>query len=129
VKIALRIVVGVFAVLGVAYSALWLYATFLLPHCMLSYTAQATSPSGQYYAVYEQRICQDPNKSKSEVNIGKRGLKERIVALQIRGTTQVGLTWTGNSELLISYPNDASVKQLGPYDGWPRVILRKTERE
>jgi hypothetical protein len=58
-----------------------------------------------------------------------RGLKECVVALQIRGTTQVGLTWAGNSELLVSYPNGASVKQLGSYDGWPRITLRKTEHQ
>src|SRR5262245_1923718 len=93
------------------------------------YGAQATSPTGQYYAFFQQSMCEDPDTSRSEVHIGKRGVKERIVALQIRGTSQVGLTWEGDSELLVSFPIDASVRELGPYDGWPRVVLRKLERQ
>ena len=126
---ALKTVIGVFAVLGVAYTALWLYVTFFLPHCVLTYAAQATSPTGQYFAVYEQRICEDPGKSQSSVRIGKRGIRERIVALEIRGTSQVNLTWADDSELFVSYPIEARIKELGPYDGWPRVVLRKVERQ
>jgi hypothetical protein len=128
-RFALKTIVGVFAVLGVAYTALWLYATFFLPHCLLSYPAQATSPTGQFHAFYQQSICEDPDKSRSEVHISKRGVKERIVALEIRGSSQVGLTWEGESELLVSLPIDASVKELGPYGGWPRVVVRKSERQ
>jgi hypothetical protein len=128
VRFALKTIVGVFAVLGAAYVAFGLYAMFFLPHCMFSYAAQATSPTGQYSAVYQQSICEDPERSRSEVLIGKRGVRERIVALEIRGTTQVNLTWADESKLFVSYPTDASVKELGPYEGWPRVILRKVER-
>ena len=128
-RFALKTIVGLFAVLGAAYVAFGLYAMFLLPHCMFSYAAQATSPTGQYSAVYQQSICEDPERSRSEVLIGKRGVRERIVALEIRGTSQVGLTWSGDSELFVSYPVDATVKELGPYDGWPRVVLRKVERQ
>ena len=31
--------------------------------------------------------------------------------------------------MLISDPADATVNELGPYDGGPRVILRKVERQ
>lgn len=96
---------------------------------MVSYAAQAASPTGQYYAVFEQRICEDPGTSQSDVRIGKRGVRERIVALEIRGTTQVNMTWADDSKLFVSYPTDANVKELGPYEGWPRVILRKVERQ
>ena len=128
-RLALKTIVGVFAVLGVAYTALWIFMTFFLPHCMLAYAAQATSPTGQYSAVYQQSICEDPNRSRSEILIGKRGVRERIVALEVRGTTQVNLTWADDSKLFVSYPTEASVKELGPYEGWPRVILRKVERQ
>jgi len=57
VRLALKIIVGFIAALGVAYTALWVYATFFLPDCMLSYGAQATSQTGQYYAVYQQCPC------------------------------------------------------------------------
>jgi len=60
---------------------------------------QATSPTGEYHASFEQSICADPGRSRSEVLIGKRGVKERIVALEIRGTSEVGLTWQGESTL------------------------------
>ena len=128
-RFALKTIVGVFAVLGAAYFAFGLYAMFFLPHCMLSYGAQAVSPTRLYSAVYQQNICEDPERSRSEVLIGKRGVSERIVALEIRGTSQVGLTWSGDSELFVSYPVDATVNELGPYDGWPRVVLRKVERQ
>ena len=69
-SLALKTIVGVFAVRGVAYTVLWFYAAFFLPHCMLSYAAQATSPTGKYFAFYQHSVCQDPDKSRSEVLIG-----------------------------------------------------------
>lgn len=118
---------GVLATIGVLFIVLETYALLFAPHCMLNSAAQATSPTGQYFAVYEQRVCQKPEDSRSEVLMGKRGVRERNVIAQIQGTTQVGLTWASPSELVVSYPVGSTVKQYGPYDGWPRVTLRQVE--
>jgi len=126
-RFALKVAVGVLATVGVIFIALETFALLFAPHCMLNSAAQATSPTGQYFALYEQRVCQKPENSRSEVLMGKRGERERNVIVEIQGTTQVGLTWAGPSELVVSYPIGSTVKQYGPYDGWPRVTLRQLE--
>jgi hypothetical protein len=129
VRLALKVVIGVFAAIGVGYVGLLAYGFLFLPMCTLASTAQATSPDAEYFAVYEHTVCDDPNLSKSHVLIGQRDVKERIVAARVQGTTDVGLTWKGQRELVVSYPVGAEVTKLGPYEGWPRVTLRPRSAE
>jgi hypothetical protein len=123
------IAIGVFATLGVLYTVFFIYATVFLPHCMLGRAEQAVSPNEEYFATFEQTICEDAGRSRSQVMIGRRGRKERIVAAQVKGTNEVGLTWSTDSSLVVSYPAGASVEKLGPYDeGWPGVTLLPRDR-
>jgi hypothetical protein len=89
---AAKRVIGFFAVLGIAYVAFDIYANLFLMDCTLSQVAQAVSPNGEHFAVFEQRVCKDSDKSWSRVLMGKRGTREREWVLEVRGTTQVGLT-------------------------------------
>ena len=120
-------VVGFFAVIGVVWVALTVYVNLFSSGCIYSEPAQAISANGEYFAVYEQTVCRDPDKSHSRVAMGKHGVKERTVVLEIRGTSQVGLTWNTDHELVVSYPRSAVVKQDGPYSELPRVTLRPTD--
>jgi hypothetical protein len=121
---ALAVAVGVFAMVGIAYTAFFIYATVFLPHCVLSDVGQAVSPSGNYSASFEQRRCEDATRNSSEVMIGKRGSPERIVAVQVKGTNEIGLTWKDDFQLVVSYPAGAQLKRLGPYgEVWPGVLL------
>jgi hypothetical protein len=124
----LKPIVGVFALIGVAYCAFAVYANLFLMDCVFSSTAQAISPNGEYFGVYEQRICRDPDKSTSQVLIGKRGSDTRSVLLELRGTSDVRLTWSSDRELVVSYPRSAAViKQYGMDFEWGRVTLRPAD--
>jgi hypothetical protein len=123
----LKVVIGFFAVIGVAYVAFAVYFALFSSHCIYSEPAQAVSSNGEYFAVYEQTVCRDSDKSHSQVVMGKRGVKARSVLLEIRGTSQVGLTWNTDQELVVSYPRSAAVKQYGADIGMPRVTLRPTD--
>jgi len=124
----LKVVVGFFAVIGVVWVALTVYVNVFSSGCIYSEPAQAISANGEYFAVYEQTVCRrDPDKSHSRVVMGKHGVKERTVLMEIRGTSQVALTWNTDHELVVAYPRSAVVKQYGPYNELPRVTLRPTD--
>ena len=124
----LKVVVGFFAVIGIVFIVITVYLNVFSFDCIYSEPAQAISPNGEYFAVYEQTDCRrDREKSHSQVVMGKRGVRERTVLLDIRGTSQVGLTWNTDHELLVTYPRSTVVKQNGPYHELPQVILRPTD--
>ncbi len=83
---------------------------------------QAVSPKGEHFAAFDQRVGKNPDDSWSRVVMGKRGVRERQYVLEIRGTTQVGLTWNSDQELIVSYPRIAAVKTYD-VEGRPRVTL------
>ena len=124
----LKVVVGFFAVIGIVFVVSTVYLNVFSSMCIYSEPAQAISANGEYFAVYEQTVCRrDPDKSHSQVVMGKHGVKERSVLLEIRGTSQVGLTWNTDHELVVTYPRSAVVKQDGPFPELPRVTLRPTD--
>jgi hypothetical protein len=82
---ALKPIVGFFAVVGFAYIAFAIYANLFLMNCTYNQISQAISPNGEQFAVFDQRVCRDPTDSWSRVLIGKRGVRERDVLLEIRG--------------------------------------------
>lgn len=124
---ALKPIIGFFAVVGFAYIVFAIYANPFLMNCTYSELSQAVSPNGEHFAVFDQRVCRDPTESWSRVLMGKRGALERDVLLEIRGTTQVGLTWNSDEELVVSYPRSASVRKYDLNFGRPRVTLRPTD--
>ena len=124
----LKAVVGFFAVIGVVFVVITVYVNVFSSGCIYSEPAQAIAANGEYFAVYEQTVCRrDPAKSHSQVVMGKRGAKARSVLLEIRGTSQVGLTWNTDHELVVTYPRSAVVKQYDAEIGFPRVTLRPTD--
>ncbi len=97
-RFALKVAVGVLATIGVLFIVLEAFALLFAPHCMLNSAAQATSPTGQYFAVYEHRVCQKPENSRSEVLMGKRGLREGMGTYMLwmrQGVGVVALTGAG----------------------------------
>ncbi|SRR5690349_12069084 len=124
-KRAAQIAIGVFAIVGVGYTALMIYANWVGPHCQFVPSVEARSPDGQHFAVFQQTICEDPARSRSTVEMGGTDPRQRITRLEIKGTSDVDLTWNGDRELVVSLPGSASVKEYGPYDGWPRVTQHK----
>ena len=128
-KRSVQVAVGLFAVVGVIYTAFAIYVTWFVPRCQHFVSAQAKSPDGKYFAEFQQTICEDPGRSRSWVVMGGREPVERITRLDIQGTNDVKLTWNGTHELIVSLPASASTKAFGPYDDWPRVTERKVPRE
>jgi len=124
---ALKPIIGIFAVIGVVYVAVAVVTSLFLMDCTSIQAGQAVSPDGESFAVFEQRICKDPEQSWSRILTGKRGLHVRDLLMEIRGTTRVGLTWNSNQELVVSYPKSAVVKKHGRDSGHPRVTLRPTD--
>jgi predicted membrane metal-binding protein len=124
-KRLLQVVVALFAVIGVAYTAFAVYANWFLPRCILASSQEAQSPDGKYFAVFEQSNCQDPGRSRATVEMGTLNSKKRIVWLDVKGTTDVRMTWNDNRELIVTLPESAVVKRYGPYDEWPQVIERR----
>ena len=127
-RLALKVLVGVFAVIGAAYSALALYVYLLVPSCTYGETPQTLSPDARYFAVFEQTNCKDVAKSWSRVVLGKRGSKERFVVVEGQGPSQLMVTWGGPAELVVWYPAGATFKQLGTDGDLPRVTLRPLEQ-
>ena len=126
-RLAIKVLVGVFAVIGVAYTALLFYAYLFVPHCTFAQTPQAVSPDGKHFAVLEQSTCEDVAKSWSRVVLGARASKERFVVVEGRGTPHLALTWDHSAELVVSYPPGTVLKQLGTDGDWPRVTLRRSD--
>ena len=123
------VAIGVFAVIGVLYTAFAIYVSWFVPRCQYYVSADARSPDGKYFATFQQTICEDPARSRSSVVMGGREPVERITRLEVIGTNDVQLTWSGNRELIVSLPSSASTKVFGPYEGWPRVTERRVPRE
>jgi hypothetical protein len=126
-KRLLQVAVGIFAVIGVAYTALVVYAQWFLPHCVLMSSAQAQSPDGKHFATFEQTKCEDRDRSRARVMMGASDSEEQIVWLEVQGTTDVRLTWNGDRELIVTLPEAAVVKRYGPYNEWPRVVERRVD--
>jgi len=60
----------------------------------------------------------------------KSGFSEaQIVKILNYQPADMGLTWESDSKLSVSLLADASVRELGPYDGWSSVVLRNSEPE
>ena len=126
---AIQVAVGLFAIVGVIYAAFAIYVSCFVPRCQYVVSAEAKSPDGAYFAVFQQSICEDPARSRSSVVMGGHDPVERVTRLEVNGTSDVQLTWSGNRELIVSLPTAASTKVFGPYDDWPRVTERRVPRE
>src|SRR5688572_28405905 len=127
-KRILQAVVGVFALIGVWHVAINLYGHFGLPTCNGNAWTEAVSPDGRYVAVYQNVVCDDSSRSRATVGIGLAGeSRSWTTMVNIKGTTDVRLTWNGNRELLVHVPEAAKVETLGPYEGLPRVSVRRDE--
>lgn len=125
-KRLLRIVFILFALVGVGFTGLFVYVNFFLPKCMFHGSAEATSPDGRHFAVFEQTTCQDTSRSRASVMMGRNSNRsERVVLMEVRGTTDVRLTWSGDQNLIVVLPRTAQVKRYGPYDEWPRVTEQR----
>jgi hypothetical protein len=124
---ALKPIIGFFAFVGVAYFAFAIYAHFFLLDCTFSEVAQAVSPNGENFAAFEEQTCNNPDKSWSRVLIGQRGTPGREVVLEIRGTTEVGLTWDTDQQLIVSYPRSAAITKYHLGFGWGRITLLPTD--
>jgi len=128
-KLALKIIVGVFAMIGVSFTALTIYANIGRTSCSLALLGQAASPGDEYSAAFEQSICKDPAKSRSRVVLSKRDVKEQYVAVEVHSTSQVGLTWASATKLVVSYPASVFAKKYDVAEGWPEVSLKPIEEK
>jgi hypothetical protein len=121
-KTTWKVIVVVLATLGAAMVLFQIYVIFFLPKCIFSAKGMARSPNAQYYAVFEQTRCEKEEQSRSSVLMGKAGAKERIVLMDIWGTSDVALTWEDDSKLVITHAEEAKVNEHGPYNGWPKFV-------
>jgi hypothetical protein len=122
-KRLLQVGVGIFALIGLGYTALALYMSVAMPKCMLLGSSEAQSQDGKYFAVFEQTRCEDSSRSRASVSMGRVGNPaDKIVRMNVKGTTDVRLTWNGSRELVVVLPPSAIVEPFGPYDGWPPVV-------
>jgi hypothetical protein len=120
-----RIVLFALAAIGAAYIAFGIYATMFLADCMYVESAQAVSPSGQHFATFQQTICSVPDKSRSQVTMGAKGQTVKTVIMEVGGTSDVELTWNGDTELIVSLPASALVRRFNTSGEWPRVSERR----
>jgi len=79
--------------------------------------------------MFEQTTCEDRARSRATVTMGAKDREDRIVWLDVQGTTDVRLTWNGNRELIVTLPDSAIVKRYGPYDEWPQVVEHRVEHQ
>ena len=124
---ALKPIIGLFDFVVVAYFAYAIYALFFLAECTFSEVAQAVSPNGENFAAFEEQTCNNPDTSWSRVLIGKRGTPGRELVVEVRGTTEVGLTWNTDQELIVSYPRSAAIRKYHLGFEWGRVTLLPTD--
>ena len=123
----LRIVVAAFALIGVGYVLFALYVFKFLPKCAASSSEALVSPDGKFYAVVTRSDCEQRARTHAYVEMGRPGEKERIVSLEVQGTTEARMSWNGDRELIVSFPPAAVVKAYAPDDEWPRVVQRHLE--
>jgi hypothetical protein len=124
-KKPLRLAVAILATIGVAYVAFGLVATFLLPDCQLVTSAQVRSPNKRYFATFEQSVCSDPSKSHASVLLGAMDRKEKVVLYDIAGSSDVKLTWSGDTELQVTIPEGAVARPYNIGSGWPHVSTKR----
>jgi hypothetical protein len=121
-----RILVGTLAVIGGAYLIFALYATFLLPDCLYIPGATASSPNGRHIATFSQTQCDDSSLSNGRVTLGVAGKTEKSVVYDVKGTSDVDLTWNGDMELQVILPKSAATKRYHIDTGLPRVVEIRT---
>jgi hypothetical protein len=127
-KRILQALVGVFALIGVWHVAINIYGHFGLPACTGLAWSEAVSPDGRYVARYQNLRCDDSSRSRATVGLGLAGEnRSQTIMMSIKGTTDVRLTWNGDRELLVHVPEAAVVEKFGPYEGLPRVSVRRDE--
>ena len=122
-----KIAVGTLAVLGGAFLSMNIVAIVFLSDCQLSTVSSATSPAGRYIAVFEQRTCNDPKQSTSQVLVGGQGFTERLVAIEVVGTNDLKLTWSSDTRLIIEYAGATPSDKPG-MGRWPAVVVRDNSR-
>jgi|SRR6478735_8774288 len=119
----LKILVGALAVLGIAFVGLSVFGNLYGGGCTFTRSDQAVqSIGGEYYVEFQQTICGDASKSRAYVVMGRLNSDALVAVLEVKGTSDVHLTWSGASELIVSLPKAASVRQISSGTGWPRVI-------
>src|SRR5690242_19772021 len=125
-KRLLQVLVCIFAVCGLGYTAFCIYLNVALPKCTYIASSDVQSPDGKYFAVVEQTRCEDPSRSGASVAMGRsENPGEKIVWMNVKGTDDVRLTWNGSRERIVVLPRSAVVERHGPYDGWPRAIEQR----
>ena len=126
-RLALKILVGAFAVIGVTCAAFALYVYMVLPRCTFAQTPQSVAPDGKHFAVVEWRTCEPSANSWFRVVLGASQSKERFGVVEGPGTPQLGLTWGHSAELIVSYPPGAMLQLVATNGDLPRVTLRRSD--
>ncbi len=100
-----KILVGLFATLGVVYALMMLYA-FVFVDCRYTPRGLTSSPDGKYLAEYFVEECEElPPIIKVIVGEQKSG-SQMVVFSAVATTTEIiSLVWKSDNELLIKYPS------------------------
>ncbi len=127
-RLLLKVLVGALAVLGLVFIGMTLYVNMVAGPCIYQPGVPVATMNGRYSATFEQTTCSDSAKSRADVRMSRLGSSEVLILLEITGTNDVTLTWASDSELVVSLPRSASVKQVSFADDWPRVTLKFKEQ-
>lgn len=98
-----------------------IYLNFWLPRCSYSSSASTWSAEQRYGATIEWRQCEKESESRGQVLVTSKTATDKIVALEFRPAEQQARIDWKDGDLLVTLDKAATVKQYGPYDGWPRV--------
>jgi hypothetical protein len=113
------LVLAVLVVAGVVLVS-WLSS---ISHCKLVETVPVYSPNGRFYTQVHGIFCRDDAKTQYSLLLGEPGKQGREVLLEFNSSpSTIHYSWHGD-ELDIQAPRTSIVKEHGPFDANPRVVV------
>jgi hypothetical protein len=92
--------------------------------CRLVNSSPEYSPDRRFYTQFQGSICRDEAKTRYSLLLGEAGKQGREVLLELNASpAHVHYAWRSPDELDVQAPRASIVKEYGPFDSNPRVVI------
>ena len=114
-KTALKIIVSIFSLIGLAYIALIVFINIgglTDSNCTEHQEKRVSSPSKNYAVSYVQEICAPNNNLNAHVMVMDKEIKNASIVLKATSTSPIlnlDFIWRDDSTLIIKYPKRPDV--------------------
>ena len=135
---AIRVLIGAFAIVGVAYAAMLLLlvvSPHMESHCRAYPVMEVPSPTAAYLATVENNTCTPSHELQTTVYVsGGSGPQSSVfiapAAIRDAGTYSplpLKLTWLGDAQLQVAYPRSVQAQSRVESVGYVNVVYKQFE--